>query len=61
LQATPLDEVKVAPSSDEKKANNVVYAELDIGTGRKAGEIPTIRREDDKTEYAEIVHTKPAK
>lgn len=34
---------------------DVVYAELDLQSTRR----PVVRREDDKTEYAEIIHTKP--
>ncbi|XP_021923812.1 fasciclin-3 isoform X1 [Zootermopsis nevadensis] len=34
---------------------DVVYAELDLQSTRR----PIVRREDDKTEYAEIIHTKP--
>lgn len=35
--------------------HDVVYAELDLQSTRR----PIVRREDDKTEYAEIIHTKP--
>jgi hypothetical protein len=34
---------------------DVVYAELDLQSTWR----PVVRREDDKTEYAEIIHTKP--
>ncbi|XP_069684944.1 fasciclin-3 isoform X1 [Periplaneta americana] len=43
------------PAKGKAQGQDVVYAELDLQATRR----PIVRREDDKTEYAEIIHTKP--
>jgi hypothetical protein len=43
------------PAKGKPRGQDVVYAELDLQTTRR----PIVRREDDKTEYAEIILTKP--
>lgn len=40
---------------DGTKTEGIVYAELDIARGQGTG---VMRRDDDKTEYAEIIHPK---
>ncbi|PSN32565.1 hypothetical protein C0J52_25356 [Blattella germanica] len=45
------------PIKGKMQGQDVVYAELDLQATRR----PIVRREDEKTEYAEIIHTNPAK
>jgi hypothetical protein len=45
----------VTSTKGKPHGQDVVYAELDL----QATQRPVVRREDDKTEYAEIVYTKP--
>jgi hypothetical protein len=45
----------VTPAKGKPHGQDVVYAELELQSTR----LPVVRREDDKTEYAEIIHTKP--
>lgn len=44
----------VTSTKGKPHGQDVVYAELDLQSTQR----PVVRREDDKTEYAEIVHTK---
>lgn len=44
----------VTSTKGKPHGQDVVYAELDLQSTQR----PIVRREDDKTEYAEIVHTK---
>lgn len=44
----------VTSAKGKPHGQDVVYAELDLQSTQR----PVVRREDDKTEYAEIVHTK---
>nr|CAD7199877.1 unnamed protein product [Timema douglasi] len=44
------------PLTIQAKQGDVVYAELDLQQGNQPRSV--VRKEDDKTEYAEIIHTK---
>jgi hypothetical protein len=44
----------VTSTKGKPHGQDVVYAELDLQSTQR----PVVRREDDKTEYAEIVYTK---
>lgn len=41
------------------EGENVVYAELDLGGGVAGPAVVLRGGDDDKTEYAEIIHTQP--
>ncbi|KAJ9575511.1 hypothetical protein L9F63_007616, partial [Diploptera punctata] len=54
---TESSEHLATPAKGKAQGQDVVYAELDLQATMR----PIVRREDEKTEYAEIIHTNPAK
>jgi hypothetical protein len=52
---TESSEHTVTSTKGKPHGQDVVYAELDLQSTQR----PVVRREDEKTEYAEIVYPKP--